>query len=466
MTSTQPPLTHADPLARRSLEVLQAGQAPSGAFVASPVFEVYRYAWLRDGAFCAHAFDLVGEREAAAQWHDWVTTSIEAHRLSIEGVVRRIAGGETPPPSAMPPARYTLDGALEPPEDDPWPNFQIDGYGMWLWSLQEHLAPAPLPERLARTVALVAAYLRETWRLKCFNCWEEFDGGVHASTLAAALRGLEAAGQLLDDNRWTAEAERIRVFMLDRLVDGARFKRGTDDGRLEHLGRKGEILANRDNRSFPPQPGVPRLVIVGAGRYRHDQVVVLILIHLGPFGLMDVPVLSDGPVGESIVKPDMVSGFPFPGDTDRIKPSDDFRKLPAYPAIRGKQRNISVVTKCGILFGAKRRPRYIRGCVPSGLKGCAISFIDAFEHEHRDIALEFLGLGFQSGPVRRTDYEGYLAVCAINRPVDGCGFIIITAFGLEPHTGNSRSFTGYERTIQNGYDAEIPFGLHQLLERE
>ena len=220
MTSTQPSLTHADPLARRSLEVLRAGQSPSGAFVASPAFDVYRYAWLRDGAFCAHALDVVGEREAAARWHDWVSTSIEAHRSSIEAVTQRIAGGETPPPSAMPPARYTLDGALEPPEDDPWPNFQIDGYGMWLWSLEEHLSPAPLPERLARTVELVAAYLRETWRLKCFNCWEEFDGGVHASTLAAVLRGLEAAGRLLDDERWTAEAERIRVFMLDRLLDG------------------------------------------------------------------------------------------------------------------------------------------------------------------------------------------------------------------------------------------------------
>lgn len=233
MTSTQTPLTQIDPLARRSLEVLQAGQAPSGAFVASPAFDVYRYAWLRDGAFCAHALDLVGEREAAARWHDWVSTSIEAHRPSIEAVTRRVADGETPPPSAMPPARYTLDGALEPLDEDPWPNFQIDGYGMWLWSLEEHLSPAPLPERLAPTVELVAAYLRQTWKLKCFNCWEEFDGGVHASTLAAVLRGLEAAGRLLDDEQWTAEAERIRVFMLDRLVHGARFRRGADDGRLD-----------------------------------------------------------------------------------------------------------------------------------------------------------------------------------------------------------------------------------------
>lgn len=233
MTSTPTPLTQIDPLARRSLEVLKSGQAPSGAFVASPSFDVYRYAWLRDGAFCAYALDVVGERESAARWHDWVTASIEAHRPSIETVTRRIAGGETPPGSAMPPARYTLDGALEPPEENPWPNFQIDGYGMWLWALEQHLSSAPVPARMAPTVELVAEYLRETWTLKCFNCWEEFDGGMHASTLAAVLRGLEAGGRLLEDERWTAEAERIRVFMLDRCVDGARFKRGPGDGRLD-----------------------------------------------------------------------------------------------------------------------------------------------------------------------------------------------------------------------------------------
>src|SRR5262249_28004345 len=73
-----------DPLVLRSIEVLKAGQAASGAFVASPSFTVYRYAWLRDGAFCAHALDVVGETAAAAAWHAWVARSVEAHRGLIE----------------------------------------------------------------------------------------------------------------------------------------------------------------------------------------------------------------------------------------------------------------------------------------------------------------------------------------------------------------------------------------------
>ena len=233
MTTTQPAATLADPLARRSIEVLKTGQSPAGAFIASPAFAVYRYAWLRDGAFCAHALDVVGEREAAARWHAWVVTSIEAHRNLVESATGRVANGETPPLAEMPPARYTLDGSLEPAEEEPWPNFQVDGYGMWLWALEAHLGGEPLPSQVAPTVELVAEYLRATWTLKCFSCWEEFDDGVHASTLAAVLCGLEAAGRLLADERWTAEAERIRVFLLARLLQEGRFRRGPGDARLD-----------------------------------------------------------------------------------------------------------------------------------------------------------------------------------------------------------------------------------------
>ena len=232
--TTQAVPAYADPIGRRSIEVLKAGQAPSGAFVASPEFDVYRYAWLRDGAFCAYALDVAGEREAAARWHEWVASSIEAHRRQIEDVTRRIAAGETPPHSAMPPARYTLAGDLEQlDEDDPWPNFQVDGYGMWLWALDEHLSLAPLPPARVPTVELVAAYLRAAWRLECFNCWEEFDGGVHTSTLAAVYRGLVAAARLLEDERWTVEAEVVRAFMLSTLVVDGRFRRGAGDDRVD-----------------------------------------------------------------------------------------------------------------------------------------------------------------------------------------------------------------------------------------
>ena len=51
------------------------------------------------------------------------------------------------------------------------------------------------------TVELVARYLQSTWPLKSFSCWEEFDGGEHASTLGALVAGLDAAARLLRRSR-------------------------------------------------------------------------------------------------------------------------------------------------------------------------------------------------------------------------------------------------------------------------
>lgn len=222
-----------DPLVRRSIEVLKAGQAASGAFVASPSFAVYRYAWLRDGAFCARALDVVGEREASAAFHRWVAQSIEAHRPLIESAILRLGSGETPPPESMPPARYTLEGTLEHAGDEPWPNFQVDGYGMWLWALEQHLGSSRPGPDLAATVALVARYLAASWPLKCFSCWEEYDDGEHASTLGAVVAGLDAGGRLLDDPVAAEEADRVRAHLLERFVAGGRFRRGPADDRLD-----------------------------------------------------------------------------------------------------------------------------------------------------------------------------------------------------------------------------------------
>jgi isomaltose glucohydrolase len=132
----------------------------------------------------------------------------------------------------MLPARFTLAGELEQPDpDDPWPNFQIDGYGIWLWALEEHLRGRVLEQ--PATVALVARYLAATWRLKCCSCWEELQGGEHASTLGAVYAGLAAAARLLDDAAWQAEADAVRAQLLARFAVDGRLGRGPDDPRVD-----------------------------------------------------------------------------------------------------------------------------------------------------------------------------------------------------------------------------------------
>jgi GH15 family glucan-1,4-alpha-glucosidase len=225
-------ITTGDLIARRSVEVLKQGQSASGAFVASPAFPVYRYAWLRDGAFCAYALDRCDESDSAVAFHAWVARSIEAHRPMIERAIARIDAGDPPLPEQMPPARYTLEGSLETTDDEPWPNFQVDGYGMWLWSLAEHLG-GPVVGELRDTAELVAGYVRATWPMKSFSCWEEFDGGEHASTLGAAIAGLDAAAILLDASEWSDAAGLVRERLLARFVRDGRLMRGPADVRVD-----------------------------------------------------------------------------------------------------------------------------------------------------------------------------------------------------------------------------------------
>lgn len=221
-----------DSIARRSIEVLKDGQSPTGAFVASPTFPTYRFAWLRDGAFCAHALDVVGEHDRAAAFHRWVARSVAANTSLFEAAIAGIERGDPPPPEAMPPARYMLDGTLEPSGPEPWPNFQFDGYGMWLWALAEHLDGRDATA-YRDVVRLVARYLVAARTVDSFSCWEEADDGEHASALGAAIAGLEAASVLLDDGAWTAEAARGRSVLCERFVRGGRFTRGPVDDRVD-----------------------------------------------------------------------------------------------------------------------------------------------------------------------------------------------------------------------------------------
>ena len=223
-----------DLITQRSLAVLREGQAKSGAFVASPAFRVYDFGWLRDGAFCAHALETVGERAAAGAFHTWAARTIERHRSLAEAAIARIEAGEVPPFDAMLPARYTLEGAVEDHDpDDPWPNFQIDGYGMWLWALEQHTAGRRLDAERSQTVELVARYLRETWRLKSWSCWEEFQTGEHTSTLAAVAGGLTAAARLLEDATWDDAAAEVRADMTTRFVVDGCFGLAPGDPRVD-----------------------------------------------------------------------------------------------------------------------------------------------------------------------------------------------------------------------------------------
>jgi GH15 family glucan-1,4-alpha-glucosidase len=168
-------------------------QASSGAYLAAPNFPVYRYSWLRDGAFIADAMSRAGETESARAFFEWCRSVVEGRAERIAELVARRATGEPIPVADFLHTRYTVDGTEAYEE---WTNHQLDGYGAWLWALGAHLGRAMVdsePRRFAWAVESTARYLLAFWDHPCYDCWEENGGLVHVPTLAAISAGLRAA---------------------------------------------------------------------------------------------------------------------------------------------------------------------------------------------------------------------------------------------------------------------------------
>jgi GH15 family glucan-1,4-alpha-glucosidase len=212
-------------LSEVSLRVIRAGQAPSGAYVAAPSFPNYQFSWFRDSAFIAYAMQLSGDKESARRFHAWAIGVILKEASYAEAAIAR-SKAQRPLDGSFLSARYTAHGTVD---DEPWPNFQLDGLGSWLWSLHEYRSAydGELPG-MSDAVDVVARYLSQLWQTPCFDCWEERGDQVHISTLAAIHGGLAAAASLLESSALATEAAAVREFVLQS---------GTVEGRLrKHLG--------------------------------------------------------------------------------------------------------------------------------------------------------------------------------------------------------------------------------------
>ena len=152
-------------LARRSVEVILAGQSPAGSYVACPSFENYHFSWFRDGSFIADAMREAGEVESADRFFDWCARVVYAR------------------PSGPWDARYTLEGE---PDNSPWPKLQTDGLGLWLWALRRRGAT-----RWDDAAAHVRTWLEHHWGEPSIDWWEEREG-VHAATLWCIGDGLDS----------------------------------------------------------------------------------------------------------------------------------------------------------------------------------------------------------------------------------------------------------------------------------
>lgn len=175
-----------------STALLLRHQAASGAFPACPTYAVYNYCWLRDGSFVAEGLSRHGQHDAAEAFHQWCARILR-DRADQVAEVAASAGRGAVRDDLLLPARYTLDGH---DSTEPWWNFQLDGYGTWLWALAAHLRrtgrdAAPF----GTSIAVAVRYLTSLWDTPCYDWWEEHPEHQHVATYAAIDAGLRAALQ-------------------------------------------------------------------------------------------------------------------------------------------------------------------------------------------------------------------------------------------------------------------------------
>lgn len=185
-------LAKLESLKNRSIQVILENQHLSGAYLASPNFDTYRYCWFRDGAYIANGMKQADEYTSAEKFHDWAAETILSQQEVIQSARQKIAQGEKLSQADFLHTRYTLDGKIAEKED--WPNFQSDGFGTWLWSLSNYVRSKGLRCKpiWSEAAELVGQYLTSVWRVPCYDLWEEFPEQQHTYTLAAIYGGLRS----------------------------------------------------------------------------------------------------------------------------------------------------------------------------------------------------------------------------------------------------------------------------------
>ncbi|MEX1078801.1 MAG: glycoside hydrolase family 15 protein [Homoserinimonas sp.] len=207
-------------LAQASVRLILGLQDASGAYPASPVFSAYRgYCWFRDGSFIADGMSAAGAVDSASLFFDWCSGILISRREQVVRIARRAAEGDPVPDLEMLPTRFTFDGG---DGADDWWDFQLDGYGTWLWAVAEHSARHGVDlERWRDAIALTVDYLLSSWDRPCFDWWEENPTQVHVSTLGCIAAGLRAVADsgILDSAQSARAADSARdaqQLILDR----------------------------------------------------------------------------------------------------------------------------------------------------------------------------------------------------------------------------------------------------------
>jgi len=261
-------------LFQRSIDIILENQHASGAYVACPTFPTYHYCWFRDGSFIAYSMDLVGESTSAQKFHAWAVRAVNQRIDVVKRALESVSRGKPIGATEMLHTRYTLEGQDGTREE--WPNFQLDGFGTWLWALNEHRIRTNecLPADWVQAASVTASYLEAFWRQPCFDCWEEFSDKVHPHTLGAIYGGLQACQELDGKDRSNTLSE-IKCYILDFGVANGHFSKfvGSDtvDASLLGLSVPYNVVSPNDPLMQATVHEIERLLKRGGGVHRYGS---------------------------------------------------------------------------------------------------------------------------------------------------------------------------------------------------
>ena len=179
----------------RSSRPTNTPQAPTRP---APTYPVYRFSWLRDGAFIADAMSRAGRPDSADAFFGWCArvarrTGPSASPTWSRG---RRAASTCPTPNCCRPA--TRSTARTTPTRGGTSSSTGTAPGSGPWPRTPAATVGPVDPYLA-AVRSTVDYLDAFGDRPCFDWWEEHAEHRHTSTLAAISGGLRAAAELLPD---------------------------------------------------------------------------------------------------------------------------------------------------------------------------------------------------------------------------------------------------------------------------
>jgi GH15 family glucan-1,4-alpha-glucosidase len=169
--------------------------------------------------------DLYGEFNSSNKFFEWSSVVISKQADRLKKILQIKEQGSTLLNDDYLPTWFTLDGKEC---DEEWPNFQLDGYGVWLWALSQHLmftGDNNSIKKYKESIDISVKYLCEFWNYPCFDCWQENGEDIHIATIASIYGGLKAINKYLNSTDIESKLADMKQFILDKGIKGDRLKK-------------------------------------------------------------------------------------------------------------------------------------------------------------------------------------------------------------------------------------------------